>query len=86
MHSIELMEQAIAAAKALGYGVRQEYLGGVGGGGCEIAGRKWLFLDLALSTEEQLGQVIETLLLDHGIYTLELSPELARRMGIRRAA
>ena len=45
MHTVELMEQAVVVAKALGYGVRQEWLGGCGGGACEVGGRKWIFLD-----------------------------------------
>jgi hypothetical protein len=61
MHSVELLEQAIAEAERLGYGVRHEWLGGNGGGACEFAGRKWIFIDLALSVMEQLDQVTEAL-------------------------
>ena len=88
MHTVELMERAVAAAESLGYGVRQEYLGGVGGGACEIAGRKWIFLDLALSAQEQFGQVIEALQGDPGLFTLELEPALCRALDIpdRRSA
>jgi hypothetical protein len=86
MHTIEMMEQAVAAAEALGYSVRHEFLGGVGGGGCEIAGRRWIFVDLALNAHEQLGQVIEALREDQGVYSLSLSRELADTIGIRRAA
>lgn len=31
------------------------------GGACEIGGRPWIFLDLSLSIEEQLGQVEDAL-------------------------
>ncbi len=86
MHTIELIEQAVAAAESLGYGIRQEYLGGVGGGGCEVAGKKWLFIDLALGTPEQLGQILDTLRDDPGIHQLDLSASLARALGTRQAA
>ena len=86
MHTVELMEQGIAALEALGWGVREEYLGGTGGGGCEIAGKRWMFIDLALSKGEQLEQILETLRGETGVYSLPLSSELSRSLGIRRAA
>lgn len=61
MHTVELLEAALAAAEKAGYRVREEWLGGSGGGGCEIRGQKWLFLDLALGPSDQLEQVLETL-------------------------
>ena len=61
MHTVELFEEAVGLAKRAGYQFRQEWLGGSGGGGCEIAGKKWIFLDLALPPEDQLDQVLETL-------------------------
>lgn len=57
MHTVELLDEALDLAAQLGYAIRQEWLGGSGGGGCEIKGRKCLFLDLALSPLEQLEQV-----------------------------
>ena len=86
MHSVELLEQALAAAKSLGYGIRHEYLGDIGGAACEIAGRKWLFVDLALNTSEQLGEVLEALRQDSGVDSIRLSAELAHALGVRRAA
>ncbi len=86
MHTVELMEQGIAALETLGYGVREEYLGGTGGGGCEIAGRKWVFVDVALNKSEQLDQILETLRNDAAIHSLSLSVDLAAVLGIRRAA
>ncbi len=82
MGTIELMEQAIAAAESIGYGIRHEYLGGVGGGACEIGGRKWIFIDLAMSTFDQLAQVVDALRADPATLTLDLSPGLARRVGV----
>jgi hypothetical protein len=61
MHTVDRLDAAVSAARALGYQVRMEWLGGSGGGGCEIHGRKWLFIDLALPPEEQLQQVQELL-------------------------
>jgi len=86
MHTVELLEQALAIAEGLGYKIRQEWLGGGGGGCCEIAGRKWLFLDLALNVDEQLDQVIEGLRDDSGIFAAPLSAELRRMLGVRKSA
>lgn len=61
MHTVELLDEALRLAAGLGYHVRQEWLGGHGGGGCELKGRRWLFLDLALSPKDQLELVLETL-------------------------
>jgi hypothetical protein len=81
MHTVELMDQAIATARKLGYSIRQEWLGGVAGGACEVAGRKWLFIDLSLSTDEQLEQICRVLEEDPGIGAFPLAPALARRLG-----
>jgi hypothetical protein len=76
MHTVELLDQALETARRLGYGVRQEWLGGVGGGRCQFAGRNWIFVDLALNVVEQLDQVISALKADPGITSLSLSPGL----------
>lgn len=86
MHLVELMEQATAAAEELGYGLRQENLGGAGGGGCQIAGKSWIFIDLTQGLAEQLGQVLDVLRADPGIHTLTVPPELGYALGLRRAA
>jgi hypothetical protein len=86
MHTVELLEQACAIAEQLGYQTRQEWLGGAGGGACEFAGRKWIFIDLALSVFEQLDQVTDALRQDPGIHLVELSPPMRQVLGIRRAA
>jgi hypothetical protein len=86
MHTIELLEQATTIASRLGYGIRQEWMGGCGGGACEVAGRKWLFVDLALSPAEQLDQFIYALREDPGIYSLDLPADLAQLLNIRKAA
>lgn len=85
MHTVELLEQACDAAEQLGYRTRQEWLGGAGGGACEFAGKKWIFIDLAVSVFEQLEQVVTALRQDPGVYLLDLSPPLQQALGIRRA-
>ena len=61
MYTAEILQAALRLAEQAGYQVRHEWLGGAGGGGCELKGKKLLFIDLALSPEEQLGRVLETL-------------------------
>jgi hypothetical protein len=86
MHTVELLEEALAAAKRLGYSLRQEWLGGSGGGACEVGRSKWLFLDLAQNQTEQLGMVIETLREEPAARQLSLSPELLKLLGPARQA
>ena len=86
MHTVELLEEAIAVAESLGYGTRQEWLGGNGGGACEFAGQKWIFVDLALNAIEQLEQVTEALRFDPGIHLTCVSPPMQQLLGMRRAA
>ena len=86
MHTVELLEEAFQVAEFLGYDVRHEWLGGGSGGACEFAGRKWLFVDLALNASEQLEQVTEALRTDPGIYTASLSAPMQHMLDIRRAA
>jgi hypothetical protein len=46
------LEQLIQQASQRGFEVRYEDLGGRGGGVCEFGGKRWLFIDLAVSAEE----------------------------------
>ena len=86
MHTVELLEHAIESAEQLGYKIRQEWLGGVGGGACEFGGQKWLFIDLSLNAIEQLDQVSQALLGDAALHTLELPDALSRHLRIKKAA
>ena len=86
MHSVELMEHALATAQQLGWRIRYENLGEVGGGPCEIAGKKWIFIDLALTPIEQFQQVLDALKSDAGIYTVVVPACLHELLGIRSAA
>ena len=86
MHTVELLQEAVAVARRLGYDVRQDWLGGNGGGHCLVRGRKWLLLDVAQSADEQLDVVAEALRGEGSSARAATSPELAQRLNIRSAA
>ena len=86
MHTVDLREQALVLAKQLGYRIREEWLGGSGGGQCEFAGSRWIFVDLALNAAEQLEQVAEALRCDPAIQSAAISPMLRRLLGVRKSA
>lgn len=86
MHTVDLLEEALRAAEALGYRVRREWLGGVGGGSCEIKGRKHVFIDLSLSVPDQLQQALAVLHAEPRIAQVDVSGALRRQLNDRRAA
>jgi len=86
MHTIELLEQALDLAGRLGYKVRQEWLDGIGGGGCELGGRKVLFLDLALGPVDQLDQVLDTLRREPDAARLPMPHQLRELLKVRTSA
>jgi len=86
MHTVELLNEAVDTARRLGYEVRQDWLGGNGGGHCLVRGRKWLLLDMAQTAEEQLHIVTDALRGDAGVTKAVRSPELAQRLNLRKAA
>lgn len=86
MHTVELREQALALARQLGYTVRQEWLGGSGGGHCEFAGRQWIFVDLSQSATEQLEQVADALRSNPAVRQLAVTPAMRKVLGIRKAS
>lgn len=86
MHTVEMRERMIRLAEDLGYSVRQEWLGGTGGGLCEFGGRRHIFLDLALSAVEQLEQLASALAHDPAIHSVKLPGPLQPLLGVRRAA
>jgi len=86
MHTVELLEQAIDLASRLGYHVRHEWLGGTGGGGCELRGRKTLFLDLALGPADQLDLAIEALRHEPDAVSLPMPAELRDLLAVRKSA
>lgn len=85
MYTVELLEQALAAVKKLGYRVRREPLDGVTGGPCVLNGKRWLFLDAAQGPMEHLHQAVELLRSLPAADCLPLSPELARLVSPRSA-
>jgi hypothetical protein len=86
MHTVEMLEQALDLAARLGYAVRQEWLAGAGGGGCELKGRKLFFLDLDLGPDEQLQQVLETLRREPAAPGLPMPQELGELLQVRKIA
>jgi hypothetical protein len=86
MHTVEMLEGLKEVAEAAGYTVRQEWLGGVGGGACEFAGRKWIFLDLSLPVIEQLDQIADALRQDASLGALKVPGVMKRYLGLARAA
>ena len=86
MHTADLLDHALRAAERLGYKIRQEWLGGSGGGDCEIQGQKWIFIDLALSPPDQLQLVVEVLRREPRATTLDLTPSLKRLIPEKKAA
>lgn len=86
MHTVEMLERLKEVAEQAGYTVRLEWLGGVGGGACQFAGRKWIFVDLALSVVEQLDQVASALKDDPAVGRLSAPAPVRQYLGLRRAA
>jgi hypothetical protein len=86
MHTVELLQEALQAARGLGYDVRQDWLGGDGGGHCLVRGRRLLLLDVAQTPEEQLDVVADALLGEEAFKSLRISRKLAERLELRAAA
>ncbi len=86
MHSVELLAEAVDAARRIGFEVREEWFGGSGGGACRIHERKCLFLDLSLTPRERLEQALDALDGDPAVKTIELPPPLRRLLAVRRVA
>jgi hypothetical protein len=86
MHTVEQLDQLIRLARELGYTVRQEWLGGNGGGACELRGQKHLFVDLANSAAEQLDTVTEVLAADTRLDTISIAAELREVLDRPKAA
>lgn len=86
MHTVELLSHSLNLVERLGYRVRQEWLGGSGGGGCEFKGRKVLFLDLALAPADQLEQVLQTLRHEPDAAGLPMPHQLRELLAVRKSA
>lgn len=86
MHTVEILAEAVDLAARLGYKVRHEWLGGSGGGGCEIRGRKILFLDLALGPADQLDQVLGVIRREPEAPGLPMPQPLRDLLALRKSA
>ena len=86
MHTVILLSHALNLAQRLGYVIRQDWLDGGGGGGCELRGRKLLFLDLATSPADQLEMVLGVLRSEPRVAELAMPPELRERLRLRKSA
>ena len=86
MHTVEMLQRLTDLAEQAGYTIRHEWLGGSGGGACEFAGRKWIFVDLSLSVVEQLDQVVAAIKDDPAVWLLDLPVPVTRALGRRQAA
>lgn len=84
MHTVELLDEALKVAEQLGYLVRQEWLGGAGGGGCEIKGRRHLFIDLALSVPDQLHLALDVLERERATERVKMGDALGRLLLARQ--
>lgn len=86
MHTVELLDEAVALAAKSGFGVRQDWFGGGQAGACEINGHRWIFVDLALSPGEQLEQVLDALREFSSPPHPSASPQLQALLSMRHAA
>ena len=85
MGTIEQIDQLIKIAEQLGYRIRYDYFGGTGGGICEFSGTKWLFLDLAMNSAEQLEQLQIKLANEPLLETIDVAENIKRDL-LNRAA
>jgi hypothetical protein len=85
-HTVELLEQAIDAARQVGFTVRQDWLTGDGSGHCLVRGRKMLLLDMAQPATEQLAAIRFALSGERGLADVDMSTELAATLDVRSVA
>ncbi len=86
MHTIEVLREAIALLERCGYSVRHEWLDGGGSGACQVRGKKWFFVDLALSPEEQLDRAVEALRSESEAPRFPMPYALRERLKVRKSA
>lgn len=84
MHAVELLEQAERVAQQVGYRLRHEWLDGNGGGACVFGGQKWIFIDLALNSSDQLNVVIEAIQGDPAAESAAAAGELRQLLLARK--
>lgn len=61
-HVVARLTKRIREARAMGFQIRQEFLGDQPGSWCEIGGRKIIFLDSSHSAVDQLSTLDEAIL------------------------
>jgi len=61
MHTVDLLDEALALAERNGFSVRRQWLAEGLGGMCRIGEQRVLFVNLAASTDEQLGHAVVAL-------------------------
>jgi hypothetical protein len=86
MLTVDVLQQALSALRELGIQVRLEWLGGIGGGTCEFAGRQWLFLDLAQTPDEQLALALACLRGQPGINSVSVNERQGLVLERRKSA
>jgi hypothetical protein len=86
MHTVELLEAALEAARGMGYEVREEWLGGTGGGLCVVKGRWRLFVDLQQSVQERLDETLEVLATADEPTILKFPPPVRGLLDLRKSA
>jgi len=86
MHTVEIFEAAMQLATRLGITVRQEWLGGQGGGVCEINGHTCVFLDLADEPADHVEHLLQALHAHPRLASSEMPPALRQRLAGTRAA
>ena len=89
MNTVQLLSQALDAARRAGYLVREEALDGAGGGHCLIRGKKCLLLDLTQPRREQLKDVLDALRAEPNLSAIQMAPSLANALQsppLKRAA
>ncbi len=85
MSTLQQFDQLVDIAEQLGYRIRYDYFGGTGGGVCEFSGNKWLFLDLARTSAEQLEQLQQTLANEPLLATIRIAEEIKLELSKRAA-
>lgn len=55
----QLLDEALAVALQQGYRIRHEHLGGAGTGHFTLKAERWIVLDVAQPTDEQLQSVLD---------------------------
>jgi hypothetical protein len=86
MHTVVLLAYAVNLAERLGYSVRQEWIDNNGGGGCELRGRRFLFIDLAAPPSDQLEKVLRVLRREPAVAEHSMPKELRAVLHLRKTA